>query len=294
MTSATLIQSFGRGERFRRQFHLESSQHEVTVLPNKQEDHREHRSPPDTIRASNIQALAYRALNLYECSGQNQVFISLVGCPGSGKSYVSSLVQKAINDAMGYDNCAVVLPMDGYHIHTDMLKEMGRSGKVIGDAASIEGATTTFEDLIKRRGAPWTYDAKTFYQDLSSAKANGEGSFPLYCRKAGDPIPDQIRLTKNHRIILVEGIYLNAFEDPAWAPLERIWDDKWYLDIPREILKERLVNRHLETWSRLNAKIFGPGRVGATAKAESNDMKNARWIDRTSRDHADLFITYDG
>lgn len=245
------------------------------------------------IPASDIEALAHRAITVVERSSRDTVYISVVGCPGSGKSFLSSRVCETINRIMG-DNFSTVLPMDGYHIPASTLKEMAQSGKIIGDPDSTSGRSTSFEDLIKRRGAPWTYDAKKFVADITSAKAEGEGSFPFYCRKIGDPVPDQIKVTKLHRIVLCEGIYLNAFEDPEWKLLQEIWDDKWYLDIPHQVLKERLVNRHLENWCPLKVQLFGEGREGAAKKAESNDMKNARWVDRTSRAHADLFITFDG
>jgi len=248
--------------------------------------------PAALIPASDIEALARRAIAVVERSSQDTVYISIVGCPGSGKSFLSSRVCETINHVMG-DDFSTVLPMDGYHIPTATLKEMGQSGKIIGDSNSPSSGSTSFEDLIKRRGAPWTFDAKKFVADISTAKAKGEGSFPLYCREIGDPVPDQIKVTKLHRIVLCEGIYLNAFEDPEWKPLQEIWDDKWYLDIPHQVLKERLVNRHLENWCPLKVKLFGEGREGAAKKAEFNDMKNARWVDQTSRSHADLFITYD-
>jgi len=56
------------------------------------------------------------------------------------------------------------------------------------------------------------------------------------------------------------------------------------------VLLDRLVERHLETWSDEKTKIWGEGQAGARAKAEANDIKNARWIAEMSRKHADLVI----
>lgn len=69
-----------------------------------------------------------------------------------------------------------------------------------------------------------------------------------------------------------------------------IWDDKWYLDIPEPVLERRLVDRDLQHWDSAKVERFGNGREGAIKKAESNDLKNARWVDRTSKAHADLII----
>ncbi|EJK52527.1 hypothetical protein THAOC_28182, partial [Thalassiosira oceanica] len=54
--------------------------------------------------------------------------------------------------------------------------------------------------------------------------------------------------------------------------------------------RERLVKRHLETWSVEKTRMFGEGEVGAGVKADSNDMLNLLWIDDMSRKHADLII----
>lgn len=183
--------------------------------------------------------------------------------------------------------------MDGYHISQAQLQAMGELGQLIGDADGSVGKTTTFDDLMRRRGAPWTFDPEALFQDLRAAKVAHFGAFPLYDRMISDPVPDQIHVTKEHRIVLCEGNYLLAFDDPAWEPLKAIWDDAWLIDVPEAILKERLVGRHLRTWTAVKEARFGKGRRGAEAKTESSDLKHARWIYRTSRSHANLIIRND-
>ena len=60
-----------------------------------------------------------------------------------------------------------------------------------------------------------------------------------------------------------------------------------------DIILERLVNRHLETWTDEKSQMWGSGEVGARAKAEANDLKNAIWIDKNSRKYADLIVEND-
>ena len=53
---------------------------------------------------------------------------------------------------------------------------------------------------------------------------------------------------------------------------------------------DRLIKRHLETWSEEKAKMFGPGEQGAKKKAEANDLLNARYIVDNSMKYADKII----
>ena len=271
------------------------------------------------VAASDIQSLTQRALDVLEervaaapsssaaASGDSddndrrrqrqQVYIALVGAPGSGKSTIAQNVVEALNEYQNDPHFSVVIPMDGYHIPQAELKKMvGKLGSTFIDGgddieATTSGETTmTFDDLMKRRGAPWSFDPKSLYRDLESAREKGEGCFPLYDRSISDPVPDQISVTKEHRIIFCEGNYLIAFDDPDWKPLEKFWDARWLIDVPEAELKERLVKRHLKNWNSVKVQRFGEGRKGAEAKTEFIDLKNARWVYQMSREHADFII----
>ena len=73
--------------------------------------------------------------------------------------------------------------------------------------------------------------------------------------------------------------------------MEPTFDEKWYLKCENlEVQRERLINRHLETWSDAKTRQFGAGRGGAALKADSNDMKNAVIIEENSLQFADRII----
>ena len=248
-------------------------------------------SAQSLIAASDVALLAQRALDILKESGKNQVYIACVGAPGSGKSTICHKIVQAINAIKGRDNFSLVIPMDGYHFSKSELRRMGEQGVLIGDRDSTIGATTCYEDLMRRRGAPWTFDPKRLNDDLTNAREKGEGCFPLYDRSISDPVPNQISVTKHHQIIICEGNYLISFDDPEWEPLCMHWDDRWFINVSESELKERLVKRHLENWNPSKVKLFGEGRKGAELKVESSDLKNARWVEKTSRVHANLIIT---
>jgi len=247
---------------------------------------------PQTVPS--CQELAERALTLQRTLGRC-VFIAIAGGPGSGKSTVAEAVASAINsDATGQEAVAVVLPMDGYHISKANLKIMARD------------KGTTYEALMARRGAPWTFDHEQLIQDLTKAtillkeeRDNNDGKtrlkqefeFPTYSRDISDPVPGGVCLKPHHTICICEGNYLLAFDDDHWKPLESLWDEGWLVVAPSSVQLERLIHRHLLTWTDEKTKLWGPGREGgALARAQANDLKNAEWISQTSTQHATIII----
>ena len=265
------------------------------------------RPPPRT--SPTIAQLADRALNLAAAAAatdgrkreglRRQVFIGIAGGPGSGKTTLSELVCDEINlrnkKKGSGDDVAVVVPTDGYHIPKATLKEMAERGfsNPDDDDDATTGEALSYKKIMARRGAPWTFDSKALCDDLKAAKARGEGQFPIYDRTISDPVPDGVRLTTRHRIVLCEGLYVLALDTDEYGPLGEVLDERWFVDVPEEVLRERIVGRSLKTWSDQKRRLFGEGREGALRKFETNDLKNVRWIVRHSRNHADLLIQND-
>jgi pantothenate kinase len=256
--------------------------------------------------------LADRALQLLENSqkGNNhasccrngfndyhQVFIGIAGTPGSGKSFIAEQIANKIqqrnpNGDPTKPEC-VVIGMDGYHLTREQLKEKaGTWFKVEDMDGNVIEKQLSYEQLLARRGAAFTYDPASFIRDLRYVKQNGRGSFPVYDRDKHDPVPDGVRVERHHKVILVEGLYLLCLHDPEWKPLEGLWDDKWYIDVSLEETKRRLVKRHLKHWNDEKTEQWGGDDEDAAArKAKANDLINATCIRKLSRDRANLVIS---
>jgi len=166
--------------------------------------------------------LSKHVVDLYERKKDSlrngQLLIAVAGGPGSGKSTLSEEVARRVNLRL-QDGTVCVLPMDGFHYSRAQLKEMGEQPETV----------YTYDQLIQRRGAPWTFDADACVKAFSEAREKGEASLPVYDRDKSDPVPDGAVLKKTHTIVFLEGNYLLAWDDPNWAPLKGIFDETWYV-----------------------------------------------------------------
>lgn len=241
-------------------------------------------------------ALADRCIMLSKKHPDRAVFVGIAGTPGSGKSFISEQVMHAINRHPSHDNNALcaIFTMDGYHLSRAQLKEKTEKGDMFktDETGHVEFKQMTFDEVMQRRGASFTFSPEQFVHDLHVIRKNREGSFPGYSRAMHDPVPDQIHIHRHNKIILVEGLYLLSFDDPDWQSVQEIWDDRWYIDVSMTETRRRLVKRHLENWSEDQTRYWG-GDDGAAAarKAEANDLKNARCIQKNSRHNAQLIIS---
>lgn len=187
--------------------------------------------------------------------GHDQYWIAVAGGPGSGKSTVAHAVADRLN-ALKHDS-AVVISMDGWHTpQKDLVQKYGEEG-------------------MKRRGAPWTFDVAALVRDIHQAKREGEASLPTYSRDISDPVIGGTLLSLNHKVVIVEGLYVLMKNDKEWGKLFHLWDETWFVECPdREEQLERLVSRSLKTWSPQKIAMWGEGEEGARKRAEFNDVPN--------------------
>lgn len=203
----------------------------------------------------------------------HQHWIAIAGGPGSGKTTTAEAIAERLNYIK--PNSCVVLPMDGFHYTQAKLKEL--------DPPCGAG-------YLRRRGAPWTFDAELCVELLSKAKQEKSGSFPIYERTISDPIPNGVKLAPEHKVVLIEGLYLLWQDDARWEPLQTLWDERWFVKAPSlEIQRQRLIQRSLKTWSDAKAKLWGEGEQGAAARVDANDVKNMNII-ALCEDYADTVV----
>ncbi|KAH6867351.1 phosphoribulokinase/uridine kinase [Thelonectria olida] len=189
-----------------------------------------------------------------------RILIALAGVPGSGKTTISdALIQEL--DQYGIHDVAV-LPMDGFH-HT-------------------RATLSSFDDpaqAFRRRGAPFTFDADGLLELVVLLKttpvtARGEPQIiikaPSFDHAIKDPVADAITISSQAKVVIIEGNYTLLDEEP-WSSISGLVDDKWFVDVPTDVARERLAARHLKAGIETT-------RDAALLRAEENDIPNGEYI----------------
>jgi pantothenate kinase len=188
----------------------------------------------------------------------SRVLVGLAGVPGAGKSTLAQQLSVAVNVACGTD-CCVALGMDGFHLSKAQLAQFP-------DPALA----------LARRGAPWTFDASGFRERvtmLRSAAGRHAVTWPDFAHEVGDPVPDAISVAADVRVVIVEGLYLLHQAD-GWHDIDRLFDERWFLDTPFSLSMERLARRHMQAW--------GFTRAQAEQRIASSDGLNAQLVQESA------------
>ena len=198
------------------------------------------------------------ARTLIDRAGEKRRFIvAIAGPPGAGKSTTASELATALK-TLG--ESAEVLPMDGFHMDNDVLRE-----KV----------------LLTRKGAPETFDVRGFLDIIRAVRlAEAEVLVPVFDRSRELAIAAARIIDVSTRFVLVEGNYLLLDRAP-WSSLEGQFDYAILISPAVATLEERLMDR----W-----RSYGFSEEAAREKTEGNDLRNGALV----RDHcrgADIILT---
>jgi pantothenate kinase len=214
----------------------------------------------ESINNADLALLTNLLIETYEKSENKRFLLAITGVPGAGKSTLADLLMKNINKVLK-DERAIVIPMDGYHYHNDILIQ---------------------RDLLSLKGIPQTFDAQKFVmliREIASEKI-GKLYCPSYDRSLHNPVERSIVIENKHKIIIIEGNYL-LLDTYPWNELVDFFDESWFIETPSTTTKERLIHRHVLT---------GRSVEEALSKISSTDAPNAELIIQT-RHRATKIIT---
>ncbi len=195
------------------------------------------------INITDISTIPQKIESTYAKSGKSVLVVGISGAPATGKSTLSeSLVPKL--SLMGLK--AQLCPMDGFHYPNAVLEEKG---------------------LMSVKGSIETFDVSSLAHLLSKALTpNIEACFwPKYCRELHDPVAEGFLIEPDTQIILLEGNYIYS-EDDDWLSVSNLIDLKIFLTASEDVLRERLIARHL---------AGGKSQQEAHDKTERVDLINA-------------------
>jgi pantothenate kinase len=198
------------------------------------------------------EALVCRAREL--ASRGHRVLLGITGAPGSGKSTLAARLVEAVGES------AVVVPMDGFHLHDDELARLG---------------------LSHRKGAPETFDVAGYAALLRRLRTES-GSVvyaPQFDRSRELSVAGAIAVRPRHRLVVTEGNYL-LLDAPGWREVRPLLDETWFVEADDTVRRSRLVQRHVD---------HGKSPDAAREWEARSDQRNAELI-ATTRAAADLLV----
>lgn len=203
---------------------------------------------PITLTDAAVETQA-RRLFTQAAASPRRLIIGIAGIAGSGKSTLAERLVELINAGdCGGPGAAAFIPMDGFHL---------------SNAALLERGWKT------RKGAAFTYDADQYLGLLEKyADPSAVGGYPVYCRKAHEPVLSEHGVTEVTRVIVTEGQYLLLPEAP-WAKLGDVLDEGWWLDVSPLRTRRWLMKRDTSV---------GRTAEEAEAKYQQNDRLNTKHV----------------
>lgn len=183
--------------------------------------------------------------------------LGVCGAPGSGKSTLARWLAGELGDV------AVVVPMDGFHLHDDQLARLG---------------------LSDRKGAPETFDVGGYTSLLRRLRSESDRTVyaPAFDRSRELALAAAIDVRPEHRLVLTEGNYL-LYDAPGWSDVLPLLDEVWYVEGDERTRVERLIRRHV---------VNGKDPEAAHRWATVSDQANADLVART-RAAADVLVHVD-
>jgi pantothenate kinase len=190
-------------------------------------------------------------------AGRGRTVLGISGAPGAGKSTLARLVATAVGEQ------AVVVPMDGFHLHDDELARLG---------------------LSDRKGAPETFDVAGYAALLRRLRDEVDQVVyaPAFDRDRELSVAGAIAVRPEHRLVVTEGNYL-LYDGGGWSDVLPLLDESWFAQSDDEVRRSRLVQRHID---------HGKPPAAAHRWAAVSDQANADIVART-RKVADVVVDID-
>lgn len=202
-----------------------------------------------------MSGIATVAAAIFKHTGRaGRAIIAIAGPPGSGKSTTAEEFVGLLPAGS-----AASVPMDGFHYDDAVLEARG---------------------LRQRKGAPETFDFDGYEALIRRLKAGDRDvAIPVFDRSIELSRAAAAIVPASAKFVLTEGNYLLLDEEP-WSRLATLFDFTIFLDVPREELERRLIQRWLD-----HGRTPQDGRNWVN----SNDLPN---VDRVlaHRRKADLVV----
>lgn len=204
--------------------------------------------------ATSMDELLTRARRLV--AGGRRTILGLVGAPGAGKSTVSAALVEALGPGV-----VVVVPMDGFHLANEVLREQG--------LADVKGNIDTF-------------DAPGYAALLHRLRDQGADEIvyaPRFDRTLEESIGSAIRVDPDVALVITEGNYLLS-DGLHWERSRATLTESWFIQVPQDLRLRWLIDRHI---------AHGRSPQAAREWVMRSDEVNARLVMSTA-ERADVLV----
>ncbi len=186
-----------------------------------------------------------------------KVIAYLVAPPGAGKTTLAQFLEQLSRERSAEVDTIRALSMDGFHYTAAYMNVT---------TVERDGEQVLMRDI---KGAPETFDIDLLVDKIREARQEGT-NWNVYDRRIHDVLPDYLNVEDD--IILLEGNYL-LLKETGWTNVRVLADYSVFIDAPRYILRERLINRKV---------AGGNSREAAEAFYEFSDSKNIERVIKNS------------
>ena len=130
--------------------------------------------------------------------------LGISGAPGAGKSTLAADLAAAVGPS------AVVVPLDGFHLHDAELARLG---------------------LSRRKGAPETFDVAGYVALLRRLRSETDHVVyaPEFDRSREESVAGAIAVRPEHRLVVTEGNYL-LLDEPGWSHVRPLLDEALFVE----------------------------------------------------------------
>jgi len=195
--------------------------------------------------------LAGRVQNLHSQQKSNRrTLIALAGGPGSGKTFIASSIADAVTKR-GLKAQAVSI--EGFVKPSHVLTDEQKQHKGAIDTFDGEAVVNFFKKL--RELGPG--------HELSCPGVDEENKF--------EPVPDGESVHADAEVVIFEGIYMLANEEPYLQIRAPLVDERWFIEVKPEIVRQRVAERRL-------SKGKASSMEESLKTYDESDSKNTQWI----------------
>lgn len=220
----------------------------------------------------------------------SRTILGITGAPGAGKSTLAVELAAALGPEL-----AVLVPMDGFHLAHDLLRQQGSvERKGAPDTFDAWGYTALLERIHAQRLAGSESAAgsapvatRVAAQDAATdARRTGPAETifaPEFRRDLEEPVGSAILVPASTPLVITEGNYL-LLDGEAWARARAMIDETWFLAPSEPQRLKQLIERH---------ERFGRSPAEARERSLGSDQRNAELIAQTAS-RADLVVRLAG